>query len=144
MDMLSLYEAVVDQVDATQRALPEMERDEVLRVWLATGRMIADLRLLRSEVETRALALIERDERVVLDGAAFARGWKSGTRNAWDHEALTRKVAAAIHQPVEVVERILQIAHVDYWRLGELQALDIDPDEYCKTTPGHAALDAIQ
>jgi hypothetical protein len=147
MDMQSLAEAIADQVNATQQALSTMERDEVLRVWLAAGRMLADLRLLRDEVEKRALDLIPRDERVVLDGAVFSRGWRSGTRNGWDHEALTRRVFAALDLPdasSDILTRFLQIAHVDYWRPKELQALGIDADEYVQTKPGHAKLEAIE
>lgn len=154
MSMRALSEAVADQALLASDALPEAPLAEVLELRGAIDRMVQTLGMLRSEVDARAVKLMDRSERVVLPGSGvFNRGWVSPSRKAWEHDAILKEVLARIlAEPIEpaldvrtvaeiIVARVLQAVTISGWKKGQLEALGIDVDQYCQTSPGHASLE---
>lgn len=148
MSMHALAEAVADQALEVHDNLRAMSLDDVLAMRATIDRLVATLGLLRTDVDTRAMLLMERGQRRTLDGVGvFTSGWAGATRKTWDHERITKDIMAALldASPAmgadEAIVRFLQVAHVDSYRLVHLLALGLNVDEYSQHTPGHTVLE---
>jgi hypothetical protein len=86
-------------------------------------------------------------EEQTVDGIGRANPYRNRNTN-WDNddvvkEVVDRRMAALegeIPDPRDVVRWITEVAHIDYFRIGKLRDLDIDPNEYRHTVYGTVRL----
>lgn len=84
----------------------------------------------------------------VVPGVGVVRAFRGKARKAWEHEALVHNVVDAhlsqlegeIPGPFIVAGWIREAAGFSYWKAGALNALGIDPDDFCESSPGRRTL----
>lgn len=80
----------------------------------------------------------------VVEGVGVIRAFRGKDRKSWEHEALVRDVVDAhlaqldgeIPDPFTVAGWIREAAGIGYWKTGALNALGLDADEFCESSPG--------
>jgi hypothetical protein len=132
-------------------ALKSLGLGGLARVIVALKGVIAAARDAMDLVEQHTIRTMP-DRQAVVDGFVLER--KSGTvRKAWDHPLLASLVARRATFDAEtgevlikpedaqrVIDELLTVGHIDYWRAGALRERGIDPDQYCETQKGRASL----
>lgn len=61
--------------------------------------------------------------------AGFRVERRNKAKRAWDNHALLHAIAKDC-TPTELPERLLELAAISYWRVGGLQALGLDADDF--------------
>jgi hypothetical protein len=123
----------VEVVDATEEA----DRESLIRLWRELGVAVAEFRELARQAEAAAVELIDRGERVIIDGfdGPVERA-SSTTRESWDARAAAldyvraRMDAGAIGHPNDAVDAVLEVASVSRCRVGKLKEAGLDPADY--------------
>ena len=130
-----LCRALEAQADDVAVAVSDGDRDRLLRLWAELSATRRELDLLAREVEAAAVEQFDRGEEVVVDGLGVAAVTRKAARTRWDHHATAKRVVAAaleadqIGHPLDVVNLLLDVGSMSYWRVQRLRALGIDPDE---------------
>ena len=104
----------------------------------------AELKLACDLVQAQLLLSVTDDQEVSVGGKTLRVSYAT-PRKAWKHAELREVVMDRLTQlaidpdtgevnltPRQAVGRILEFAHVDYWRAKQLKELDINPDRYCE------------
>lgn len=102
-----------------------------------------DLKMVKESVDSQFFNLMGDEPEIMASGKRVSVAW-STPRKAWQHKDLLDTVkerikqlsidldTGEVHLTVdEMADRVLQYAHVDYWRVKELKELDINPDRFC-------------
>lgn len=130
--------------------------EELAHLHVALTKTRQQLATICSTVEA-ALADVMTDKRLDLDGLPPLERRQGATRKAWDHDRLVPLVVRLAldpdgtgefpTDPVDVMDRVVGMLTKVYPftpstnpRVGELRALDIDPDEWCETSPGRVSV----
>lgn len=123
----------VEVTDATEAS----DREQLIRLWREMNVAVGEFRDLGRQAEAAAVELVERGERVVIDGfdAPVERA-SSTTRESWDARAAaldylrTRIDAGEIGHPNDAVDAVLEVASVSRCRVGKLKEVGLDPADY--------------
>lgn len=130
-DLIAALEQLAD--DATV-AETDGDRERMLRTWHELGEVVRELHVMRSVLETAAVDLFAFKEELVLDGIGTVTVTRKGNRTTWDSAATARAVVdraletGECGHPRDVAAEILRCGRVD-WRVTELRARGLDPDE---------------
>lgn len=129
--------------------LPE-NPTELAQVYHDVNMILDAARTLQAHV---AATLAERmkDKRLEVPGLGVFERRTSVSRKSWDHprllavvakEALDKRVVdeqtgELQEAPDEAIVRVIhKAAAINYWRVGELRQMGLDPDTYCDTEYG--------
>lgn len=106
-----------------------------------------------SSLETQAAAGMIASDTKAADVPGVGRvEWRRGaTRKQWQHDTIAQAVLDArlaetggeMPDPWTVRDWLTEAAHIDYWRVGVLKGLGIDPADVCDTEPGKVTLDIV-
>lgn len=109
-------------------------------------------------LETYCARKAMRSQRVALSGAWVAERHFSKDRKEWDHQGLTAAVmerllvdtstgevkeGAEFARGVWAARDALTTAARTDWRMTPLKEWGIDPDDYCRSTPGRATVQFV-
>lgn len=122
---------------------------EYARLLLTYAEVLRAARTIEDAMHHNLARLMGDEKKVTVEGLGVLERRRSASRK-WDHESLLgvvrqraitdRKVqldTGEIESPDEAFMRVLRdAAAFSYWRIGKLKSMDIDPDEYCKTSWG--------
>lgn len=80
--------------------------------------------------------------KITVDGGVFEV--KAGSqRTAWEHDDVRRKVASGIAEKLDVEDVVVGRVLTEWaaccgfqWKVTGLRGFGLDPDEYCRKTPG--------
>lgn len=112
---------------------------------------IRELRVTADELEQRAIKAWPegRYETILVQGlGTFVKGTKADQRR-WDDKGVARATVDAalaldkIDHPVDVVDVILGVAHIDNWRQKDLAALRVEWKPYLTKIPGQACIHSV-
>lgn len=154
-DRYQLAEAAILEARTNADDINEALLDVPLETWEDATRLLHHLRLARqslaaseSTMETRCAQMLAdagvRDPQEV-DGIGTVQLRKGNKRKEWDHSGLASRVldrhlttagTGEMPSPWTVRDWLLEVLAPSYWRVGVLKQLDIDPDDYCQTSPG--------
>lgn len=121
----------------------DMAAEEVAEIIDLLEDIKNDLKFVRSDIEKTFITIMGDTYQVESGGHVFSVS-SSAPRKAWDHESLKKAVVERLSQlainqqtgeveltPAQAVDRVLEYAHVDYWRSKQLKELDLNPDMFC-------------
>lgn len=134
----------------------DAERDGLLVLWHRCQTAIKQLQELALDIEAQVVPMMpwvegprggKKPAPVHVDGLPGAiERTKAGTRTTWEVEEAAKAVIGRliergeINHPLDVANALLRAAGVSYFRVGELEKLDIDPDEYRRREGGRPSL----
>ena len=129
----------------------DASRSELVKAgdWRGLLDLLYDVRFVKGE-----LTHLERDieddaarlmpKKIVQTARVTAERRMSTDRRNWQHEELAKEVLKRewgnIDHPQDVARILQEYVGWSYWRVTKLREKDIDPDEYCETTPGRATV----
>lgn len=137
--------AVNDLHEGVQVFLEEgPTKRELAQAVIDLYRLRDTLSLVYSELSGALLQQMERNELIALADDSVIERAENKSRKAWQHEPLAKTVAHRIESqsmdwetgevlltPTQMITALLDYAHVDYWRVKALKAIDLDADAYC-------------
>ena len=117
--------------------------EELAEVLTELETLKSDLKLVQNDAQVKFISLMGETPEVVVNGKHVTVA-HSTPRKKWDHVGLKTKVMDRLYQlsldengefnltPDDAVDKLLEFAHVDYWRAGALQDIDINPNMFCE------------
>ena len=102
---------------------------------------LGSLKIVQQNFFAYALGTMKTGEMFVVNGQQVSKGWTE-KKSKWRHDDLTEEVIKRLTNlnttddgeitltPRQAIKSVMQYAHVDYWRKGKLEELDINPDAY--------------
>lgn len=142
--LLKLNQQVLEFYDSIQAfILDNDDADSLCKALVDLTDIETNLKLVKQDLVHAATKVLENGVPVDVNGRMVEK--KTGSpRKTWDHNGLKsivlqRIMALSLDEetgeitlsPAEAVEKLLEYAHIDYWRVTELQKLDINADGYC-------------
>jgi len=137
------------EIDAKVTAFTDIERstDEVAELLLEMNLAKRDMALVYDSLAHRLGEYMESNQILALrDGAQVERKMAS-SRSGWRHKDLAVDVADRISQssvdmetgelvltPREMMVQFLDYLQPSYWRVGELNKIGLNPDNYCNAS----------
>lgn len=143
--ILSLHEYVHEYVDISSL-------EEAAEMLLRLKDLRDDFRLMFDSCSAAIMLKMGDLREIPVDGMVLER--KTGTtRKKWRHDELVVKMMQRLKQlsidedtgevtltPDQVAEAFMKYGHVDYWRVGNLKTIDINPDAFSDTEEGKESL----
>ncbi len=81
-----------------------------------------------------------------VEGLGILERRKAKKRTEWDHRGVAKAVleqaweAGDINSPTDVVDLLLKVAGVGYWKVTELRPRGIDSADFCREEPGRTTV----
>lgn len=133
--------AVVALSEAVSRWIEDAENVEALFLLLDDVRQVRDsVAAIEDRVQVQCAHKMTHH---LYLGEGFTAQKSRSRRDVWDHRKLafalvdrwcvnqvTGEVLIDLQAATGLMDRLLEVAHVDYWRVGELASLGVDPQEY--------------
>lgn len=106
-------------------------------------RIIRQLRTLKDSVGHDAAQLLPK-KWVEVDGLGTVEKATTSKTTRWEHDEVTKAVLEAgwdeISHPNDVAALLRRVAGISYWRVGELQKLGLDANEFREVEPGRPTI----
>jgi len=137
-EVLAFYDSIQELIESTA------DEQLLCKTLVALTDIESNLKLVKQDLVHAVTKILESGVPVDIDGRMVEK--KTGSpRKSWDHTGLKSVVLQRLMSlsldeetgeitlsPAEAVEKLLEYAHIDYWRVTELQKLDINADNYCE------------
>lgn len=135
--------------------LPE-DPEYLAKLFAALRTQINNLKTIQDDVGQALLKLMDSRKPLPIEGVGvFEKKWSSG-RDEWDHSGIAHALAkVTLASETEddkngpdqlwrasdlLVETLLRVAGVTYWRTGEARKLGVNPDEFRERGDGKYAV----
>jgi hypothetical protein len=133
-----------------------LDLTEWSEVWDGLDQIIQRLRSSQAVVRSR-IAQFKPFDALILPGGNALKFNKGKDRKAWDHARIAGVVIEKIIQeardpdtgamtvpPSQLLLRVLDFAHVDYWKKKPCAGVGVTVDNYCDSTPGELTIQAVR
>ena len=150
---LWLLRGVVADIDTYITDHPDLTLEELVEVLVALNRRRDEMKLIYDEVCRRvATSMNEMKEYHAPEGVTIEKKWAK-SRTAWQHDRLAQEVGHRLalmsidfdtgeitRSPEELVADLVKYLAPNYWRVGALKELGLNPDEYCEAGESKPAI----
>lgn len=135
---------VIDELDTeAQHAIDGADVEELAHLHVALTKAKQRLATICTIVE-QVLVDVMPDKRLELPGLPVLERRRGTDRKAWQYEdviaALTRLAEGDLAALLDHLLACAPITPSMQWRVGELRARGIEPDEFCTTKPGRVSI----
>lgn len=138
---------LADMIDAldpeAQLAITGEDVEELAHLHVSLTRSAQRLSTIKAAVEA-ALVEVMPDKTVELPGLPVLERRQGSVRKAWQYEdvisALARQAEGDLSALLDSLLACAPITPSMQWRVGELRARGLDPDEFCSSTPGRVSI----
>lgn len=136
----------IDEIDALLKEPVEVDRpvDTLATMLLELNLAKRDLAFVYDTLSNELGQAMEGNQILGLRDSATVERKMSSSRSGWEHKNLARDVIDRIEQsavdmdtgevvlsPADMVLKMLNYLQPSYWRVGELNKIGLNPDNYC-------------
>ena len=146
LDNIRALRSHIAEIDVLLREFAEVDRsaDALATLLLELNLAKRDLSIVYDSLSTELGRTMEGNQILGLRDNATVERKMSSSRSGWQHKDLARDVIDRIEQSsvdmgtgevvlsgVEMVLKMLDFVQPSYWRVGELNKIGLNPDNYC-------------
>ena len=146
LDNIRALRSHIAEIDVLLREFAEVDRsaDALATLLLELNLAKRDLSIVYDSLSAELGRTMEGNQILGLRDNATVERKMSSSRSGWQHKDLARDVIDRIEQssvdmgtgevvlsPVEMVLKMLDFVQPSYWRVGELNKIGLNPDNYC-------------
>lgn len=137
--------------DIIAYAATQPDAEEAGRHFLQLENVRTQFKIVCDSMMQAVMNAMGEQTEMVIDGKVLTKSEKA-SRKTWEHDRLRDVVLRRLKQeamtddgellltPDEAIDRLLQVAHIDYWRVKELNEFGINADQFSTLVPGEETL----
>lgn len=146
LDNIRALRSHINEIDALLDEFVQVDRpaDVLATLLLELNLAKRDLSFVYDALSSKLGGTMEGNEILGLRDSATVERKMSSSRSGWQHKDLARDVINRIEQssvdmdtgevvlsPTEMALKMLDYVQPSYWRVGELNKIGLNPDNYC-------------